>query len=361
MHSSVYGGHHYWITTAYKILRVSYFWPSLFSNVCAEVRTCEKCQRFISKKYLKSLPLKTIIVYECFQQWGLDFIGEIHPPSSGQHHWILVATDYFTKGIEAIPTGNATHKVIINVLEGIITRFRCPSRLVVDNVASFKATPLVNFYEDYGIQLTHSTTYYPQGNGLAKSSNKSLVRIITKLLEQNKRSWDSKFKFDLWPDRVIIKKSLNTSPFQMVYGIDAIFPVQLTIPVAKLQQVHEAKPNDMTRRMYQIIEVQQKREQQYDLVRKYQQAMKEVFDKGTKKEYFHIGDLALKWDAQHQDPDTRTLNLLDFILKSLAKMAARIQTHQEASEYSLYHQAIIKVVVEEELKKRNQTWDHFLF
>lgn len=30
--------------------------------------------------------------------------------------------------------------------------------------------------------------------------------------------------------------------------------------------------------------------------------MKEVFDKGTKKEDFHIGDLVLKWDAQHQDP-----------------------------------------------------------
>jgi hypothetical protein len=31
-----------------------------------------------------------------FQQWGLDFIGEIHPNSSGQHRWILTATDYFT-------------------------------------------------------------------------------------------------------------------------------------------------------------------------------------------------------------------------------------------------------------------------
>jgi hypothetical protein len=39
-----------------------------------------------------------------FQQWGLDFIGEINPSSSGQHKWILVATDYFTKWIEAIPT-----------------------------------------------------------------------------------------------------------------------------------------------------------------------------------------------------------------------------------------------------------------
>ena len=147
------------------------------------------------------MPLKPIIVFAPFQQWGLDFIGEIHPPSSGQHRWILVAIDYFTKWIEAIPTRNATHKIIINFLEGIITRFGCPSRLVTDNATAFKATPLLNFCEYYGIQLIHSTTYSPQGNDLAESSNKILVRINSKLLEQNKKARDSKLKFALWANR----------------------------------------------------------------------------------------------------------------------------------------------------------------
>ena len=38
-----------------------------------------------------------------FQQWGLDFIGEIHPQSSAQHRWILTTTNYFMKWVEAIP------------------------------------------------------------------------------------------------------------------------------------------------------------------------------------------------------------------------------------------------------------------
>jgi len=126
-----------------------------------------------------------------------------------------------------------------------------------------------------------------------------LVRIITKLLEQKKKDWDSKLKFFLWADRLTMIKSINTSPFQMVYGIDDVFPIQLAIPVAKLLQDHEAETNDMTRRIYQIIGVQQKREQQYHLVSKYYQIVKEVFDKGTKKEDFQIGDLVFKWDAQH--------------------------------------------------------------
>jgi hypothetical protein len=42
-HSSICGGHHYWKTTAHKILRARYYWPFLFSYVCAFVKSCDKC------------------------------------------------------------------------------------------------------------------------------------------------------------------------------------------------------------------------------------------------------------------------------------------------------------------------------
>jgi hypothetical protein len=61
--------------------------------------------------------------------------------------------------------------------------------------------------------LIHSTPYYPQGNGLAESSNKSLINIVKKLLEDNKKAWDSKLKFALWADRVTTKRALGLSPF----------------------------------------------------------------------------------------------------------------------------------------------------
>ena len=64
-----------------------------------------KCQIFEGRRKLLPLPLQPIIVEGPFMQWGLDFIGEIHPVSSAQHKWILTATDYFTKWIEAIPLG----------------------------------------------------------------------------------------------------------------------------------------------------------------------------------------------------------------------------------------------------------------
>jgi len=214
----------------------------LFIDVHRGFRAYITCQIFSGKQQLNSLSLQPVVVSGPFQQWGLDFIGEIHPASSGQHRWILNATDFFTKWIKAIPTRSASHKVIIEFLEDLITILGFPRKVVTDNATSFKAEPLVKFCERFEIKLIHSTPYYPQGNGLAESSNKSLIRIIKRLLEDNKRAWNSKLKFTLWADRVTTKRSIGTSPFQLVYGAEAVFPSQLAIPVAKFFQDYQEEP-----------------------------------------------------------------------------------------------------------------------
>ena len=179
--------------------------------------------------------------------------------------------------------------------------FGCPNRIVTYNVVAFKAEPLIKFCEQFGITLIHSTPYYPQGNGPTESSNKSLIKIIKRLLEDNKKAWDSKLKFSLWADRVKTKRSLGISPFQLVYGVEAIFPSQLALPVENFFQDYHGEPNDMIRRIQQLVEVQQTREKLLDKAHDHQQKIKQAFDKKVNKEDFQLGDLVRKWDAPKQD------------------------------------------------------------
>ena len=160
-----------------------FYWPTLFSDVFKEVSTCHECQIFEGKRKLIPLPLKLISIESPFQQWGLDFIGEINLSSSNKHKWILTTTNYFTKWVEEIIVRQATGFVVVDFLiNNILSRFGCPKNLIANNAKVFPSHDLFKLCNDYNIILTHSTAYYPQGNGLAESSNKSLVRIIKNLL-----------------------------------------------------------------------------------------------------------------------------------------------------------------------------------
>lgn len=148
------------------------------------------------------IPLIHVHVEETFRQWGLDFIGEINPPSSGHHKWILIATDYFTKWVEAIPARNITNSVVIKFMEeNILSLFDFPFKIITDNSQVFKSSKFTSFFHKYNIIIGHSNTYYPQGNGLAESSNKVVVRVLKKTITENQRNWDSRLK--LWANQVM--------------------------------------------------------------------------------------------------------------------------------------------------------------
>ena len=57
----------------------------------------------------------------------MDIIGKIYPPSDRGHHFILVATDYFSKWSEAVPLAEVKADTVINFLKNhIICHFGVP-------------------------------------------------------------------------------------------------------------------------------------------------------------------------------------------------------------------------------------------
>jgi hypothetical protein len=108
-------------------------------------------------------------------------------------------------------------------------------------------------------------------------------------------------KFSLWADRVTNKKSIGTSPFKLVYGTEAIFPIQLALRVAKFLQEVDSEPNDLTRRIHNLVELQQDREKLLEKIELHHKKMKEIFDRKVKANTFKAEELVLKWDAAWQE------------------------------------------------------------
>ena len=127
--------------------------------------------------------------------------------------------------MEAIPLHKVNEYAVIDFpQENIMTRFGVPIYLVFYNASYFTSVKITEFAYEKGIKLHYSANYYPQGNGLAESTNKNLIRILKKTVIENQRNWHSTFPNALWEDRVTPKNSLGVSPYTLVYGKNPYLP-----------------------------------------------------------------------------------------------------------------------------------------
>ncbi|XP_059070752.1 uncharacterized protein LOC131860369 [Cryptomeria japonica] len=212
----------------------------MFRDAYKWVANCGKCKLFSRKPQLATLPLRHVVIEDPFKEWDLDFIRLLTPPSNVGHTHILIATDYFTKWVEAIPVKKTTSEVVCNFLkENILVCFGVPQKIVTDNASNLSSTELAMFCYDHGISLSHSSEYYPHGNGQAESSNKNLIAIMRKLVSENLKDWHKKLYEELWADRTSPKRAIGIVSFELVYGIGAQLSLSLELSTTKLQKVIE--------------------------------------------------------------------------------------------------------------------------
>jgi len=292
-----------------KIIHAGYYWPTLFRDTHEYVRKCQTCQTTSRRQRKSAFPLQPVNIEQPFEQWGLDIIGEITPHSSKQHRYILTATDYFTKWVEAIPLKTANSEAIIEFIDQfIITRFGVPNTLIFDNAFYFSSNSIPEFSIKRGFKLKYFANYYPQGNGLAESTNKNLIKIIKRTIEQNHKNWHKSLIFALWADHITQKVSIGTSPFNLVYGKEVVIPSNLILPsLALVQFIEENHSSSIQLKHDQILKLEEETEKARITHAKHQQIIKSSFDTtSTGSKHLQVGDLVLMWDKTPKDKGKHT-------------------------------------------------------
>ncbi|XP_015957286.1 uncharacterized protein LOC107481515 [Arachis duranensis] len=95
-----------------------------------------------------------------------------------KHKFILVAIDYFTKWVEAVPLIEFGQNEIIDFIEEhIIHRFGIPQTLSTDQGTMFTGQRIKNFATSRNINMVTSTPYYAQANGQVEAANKILIML----------------------------------------------------------------------------------------------------------------------------------------------------------------------------------------
>ena len=98
-----------------------------------------------------SLPLHPVITVGPFAKWGIDFMT-CNPHSVGGHAYIIVAVDYFTKWVEAMPTLTADGKTTAQfIFNHIIAHFGVPQAIVTDHGTHFRDYMMVELTSRLGL------------------------------------------------------------------------------------------------------------------------------------------------------------------------------------------------------------------
>jgi transposase InsO family protein len=88
--------------------------------------------------------------------------------------------------VEARALRDYTTKYIVKfIYENMITKFGCPTHFISDQGSHFIHKTNEVLVAEFMIVHHKSTTYYSQGNGRAKSTNKTLGKILAKLVNVN--------------------------------------------------------------------------------------------------------------------------------------------------------------------------------
>ncbi|XP_059663598.1 uncharacterized protein LOC132309296 [Cornus florida] len=221
--------------------------------------------------------------------WGLDLIGKINPPSSEGHHWVIVATDYFTKWVEAKACKAVDQQTVINFMEqNIIHRFGIPKTLVSDNATVFRATDVLQFGHNMNIHMSAFTPYYAQANGQAESSNKILIEIIEKMIKDKPRRWHETLSEALWAYRNSKRTGTGVTPYMLTYGHD----MEMKVKSARVAFQNNLTPADYTQAMLvELEDLDEVRRDALDHIIAHKKKEMRIYNKRVKPKSFAEEDL----------------------------------------------------------------------
>ena len=114
-------------------------------------------------------------------------------PSSYGHEYILLAVDYVSKWVEAIPTITCDAKVVLRFIRSnIFLRFGTPRAVISDEGSHFCNKLFASLLAKYRVKHRVSLAYHPQINREVEVSNREMKKILEKTINGTRKDWVNK-------------------------------------------------------------------------------------------------------------------------------------------------------------------------
>jgi len=147
----------------------SVWWPGISKDVENFIQRCPECVKSAPnpREPLLTTPLPKHpwerVAADLFQLNGSTY---------------LLVVDYFSRYPEVIKLNSTTSKTVISSLKSIFSHHGVPSVLMSDNGPQFDSSYMKEFANTYGFQHVTSSPHYPQSNGLAERTVRTMKDLL---------------------------------------------------------------------------------------------------------------------------------------------------------------------------------------
>ena len=285
LHAGAFGAHLGENKTLSR-LKERFYWPGHSDDVIKWCKTCATCAARKNPSRRGRAPLQNVAAGYPMQIVAVDIVGPISPSTTG-NTYILVASDYFTKWVEAyaIPNQEAV-TVATKLVDEFFCRFSVPEQLHSDQGRQFESGVIQEVCRLLGIYKSRTTPYHPQSDGLVERFNRTLISMLATTVHNNPTDWELNLKKVCMAYNTSVHSSTGFSPFYLMFGRQAKLPIDI---------VYGSAPTEPELHHQYAKKLKQSLERAYSMARKHVgtavERAKEAYNRKVHGASFEVGDL----------------------------------------------------------------------
>ena len=134
----------------------------------------------------------------------------------------------------------------------IICRYGLPERIISDNALNLNNDMMTEVCTQFKIKHHNSVPYRPKMNGAVEAAKKNVKKIIAKTTETYK-DWHEKLPFALHAYRTRVRTSTGATPYSLVYGMEAVLPIEVEIPSLRVLREVELEEAEWVQSRYEQL------------------------------------------------------------------------------------------------------------